>query len=308
VPPIRLRDFIVDGDGWIYAVSTYDNADTIGCVLRYVPDENGERANPSGTRYAKYDFEDAFAHVARHKPQYTGLLHRIPHAAVKTVLRPDEELPRIARTHPRVQKLVDLFDLPQGTIGCTGSLLCQLDNESSDIDMVVYGQHWFRAQQQVKQGITSGTIEGLSPDMWRKVYEKRKPEIPYDNFVLHEMRKFNRGQIEGTYFDILFTRSYDEMKSVPAGKGEVTGKMTIETKVTDASLAFDNPAVYLVDHPVVSRVLSFTHTYSGQALAGETIEACGICERHGEECWLIVGTTREARGEWIMSRTLMEQA
>jgi predicted nucleotidyltransferase len=307
VPPIRLRDFIVDGDGWIYAVSTYDNTDRIGCVLRYVPDENGERVHPSGTRYAKYDFEDAFAHVARHKPQYAGLLHRIPYADVKMVLRPDEELPRIACTHPRVQKLVDLFDLPGGTIGCTGSLLCQLDNENSDIDMVVYGQHWFCAQQQVKQGIETGTIEGLSPDMWRKVYEKRKPEIPYDSFVLHEMRKFNRGQIEGTYFDILFTRSYDEMKSVAAGKGEMTGKMTIEAKVTDASLAFDNPAVYLVDHPEVSRVLSFTHTYSGQALAGETIEACGICERHGDECWLIVGTTREARGEWIVSRTLMEQ-
>jgi uncharacterized protein len=308
VPPIRLRDFIVDGDGWIYAVSTYDNTDTIGCILRYVPDENGERVHPSGTRYAKYDFEDAFAHVARHKPQYAGLLHRIPHVDVKTVLRPEEELSRISRTHPRVQKLVALFDLPRGTIGCTGSLLCQLDNENSDIDMVVYGQNWFRAQQQVKQGIETGTIEGLSPDMWRKVYEKRKPEISYDSFVLHEMRKFNRGQIEGTYFDILFTRSYDEMMSVPAGKGEVTGKMTIEAKVTDASLAFDNPAVYQVDHPEVSRVLSFTHTYSGQALAGETIEACGICERHGDECWLIVGTTREARGEWIVSRTLMEQA
>jgi predicted nucleotidyltransferase len=294
-------------DGWIYAVSTYDNADTIGCVLRYVPDEKGERVHPSGQRYAKYDFEEAFAHVAQHKPQYAGLLHRIPPADVKTVLRPDEELPRIAHTHPRVQKLVDLFGLPEGTIGCTGSLLCQLDNESSDIDMVVYGKDWFCAQQQVRLGIASGTIEGLSPDMWQKVYEKRKPEISYDTFVLHETRKFNRGQIEGTYFDILFTRSYDEMKSAPSGKGEVTGKMTIEAVVTDSSLAFDNPAVYQVNHPEVSRVLSFTHTYSGQALAGETIEACGICERHGDECWLIVGTTREARGEYIVSRTLMER-
>jgi hypothetical protein len=304
--PIRLRDFIEDGDGWIYAVSTYDNADTIGCVLRYVPDENGERVHPSGQRYAKYDFEDAFALVTQHKPQYAGLLHRIPYGDVKRVFRPDVELPRIARTHPRVKKLVDLFGLPEGTIGCTGSLLCELDNETSDIDMVVYGRQWFTAQQKVKQGIASGTIEGLSPDMWKKVYEKRKPDIPYECFVLHEMRKFNRGQIEGTYFDILFTKSYDEMKPEPAVKGVVVGKKTIVAKVTDASLSFDNPAVYEVEHEEVSRVLSFTHTYSGQALAGETIEACGICERHGDECWLIVGTTREARGEYIISKTLME--
>jgi hypothetical protein len=83
--------------------------------------------------------------------------------------------------------------------------------------------------------------------------------------------------------------------------------MTIEAKVTDASLAFDNPAVYEVEHEKVSRVLSFTHTYSGQALAGETIEACGVCEQHGGEYWLIIGTTREARGEYIISTTLMER-
>jgi len=35
--PIRLRDFIEDPDGWLYAVSTYDNTDKVGCVLRYVP-------------------------------------------------------------------------------------------------------------------------------------------------------------------------------------------------------------------------------------------------------------------------------
>ena len=85
------------------------------------------------------------------------------------------------------------------------------------------------------------------------------------------------------------------------------GKKKIEAKVTDASLAFDSPAVYEVEHESVSRVLSFTHTYSGQALEGETIEACGICEHHGDELWLVVGTTREARGEYIVSRTLLEE-
>jgi hypothetical protein len=64
--------------------------------------------------------------------------------------------------------------------------------------------------------------------------------------------------------------------------------------------------VYEVDHESVTKVLSFTHTYSGQALAGEVIEACGVCEEHGNEQWLIVGTTREARGEYILSRTLVE--
>ena len=304
--PIRLRDFIEDNDGWIYAVSTYDNVDKIGCVLRYVPDTDGERVNASGKRYKKYDFEDAYAFIARHKPQYADLLQRIPYNDVERVWKPDLELPQIARKHPRVQKLIDLFGLPFGTIGCTGSLLCGLENEASDIDMVVYGRHWFTAQELVRQGILEGKVDGLSSEMWKKVYDKRKPEIPYDQFVIHEQRKWNRGQIEGTYFDILYTRSYDELKSAHPCKGTVIGKQTIFAKVIDASLSFDNPAIYEIEHESVSRVLSFTHTYSGQALAGETIEACGVCEQHGNERWLVVGTTREAKGEYIVSKTLLD--
>jgi len=303
--PVRLRDFIEDGDGWLYAVSTYDNVESVGCVLRYVPDANGDRVHPSGRRYAKYDFDEAYALIAEKKPHYAGLLHRVPFSDVKRVLKPDCEIGRIIADHPRVRKLVDLFCLPTGTVGCTGSLLCGLENKGSDIDLVVYGKHWFTAQKLVEQGIRDGKIEGLSPAMWRKVYEKRKPEIPFDQFVLHEQRKWNRGQIGGTYFDILYTRSYDEIKNAPAGKGTVLGKMTIEATVKDASLAFDNPAIYEVEHDSVSRILSFTHTYSGQALAGETIRACGVLERHGGEQWLIIGTTREARGEYIVSKTLL---
>ena len=305
--PVRLRDFISDPDGWLYAVSTYDNEKSVGCVLRYVPDETGERVHPTGRRYRKYDFEEAYSLVSRTKPAYAGLLHHVPYADVKSVLKPDREIGRIASAHPRVRKLVDLLGLPEGTVGCTGSLLCGLENSSSDIDMVVYGRHWFTAQALVKQGIRDGKIEGLSEEMWRKVYEKRKPEIPYDVFILHEQRKYNRGQVEGTYFDILYTRSYEDIRPEPTRRGAVLGKMTIEAKVTDASLAFDNPAVYRIEHESVSRVLSFTHTYSGQALAGETIEACGVSEQHGNEQWLIVGTTREARGEYIVSRTLLGQ-
>ncbi|WML67663.1 MAG: hypothetical protein METHP_01208 [Methanoregula sp. SKADARSKE-2] len=302
---VRLRDFVEDEDGLLYAVSTYDNSDTIGCVLRYVPEDDGERVNPEGRRYTKYDFDDAYAFIARNRPQYAGLLHRIPYRDAKKILKPERELTRIARDHPRVRRLIDLFGLPAGSVGCTGSLLCQLDNETSDIDMVIYGKEWFRAQRWVRDGILEGKIEGLSPDMWRKIYNKRRPEIPYDHFVLHELRKWNRGQIEGTYFDILYTRSYEDLGTAPSGKGTVIGKLTIEARVTNASLAFDNPAVYEVEHPVVSRVLSFTHTYSGQAFKGEIIEARGICERHGNEAWLIVGTTREARGEYIISKTLL---
>jgi predicted nucleotidyltransferase len=304
--PVRLRDFIEDRGGCLYAVSTYENTDRVGCILRYVPDPEGERINPSGRRYTKYDFEDAFEWIREHKPEYLDMLHWVPYSDIARILKPEEEMGNILARDGRVRRLLSHFDLPPGSFGCTGSLLCGLENSSSDIDMVVYGDLWFSAQQQFRRLVETEVLPGMSEEMWRRVYEKRVPEIPFDVFVLHEKRKWNRGEIDGTYFDLLYTRSYDNLHAVSMHREAVLGRATIEARVTDASLSFDNPAVYGVEHETIARVLSFTHTYSGQAIAGEIIEARGVVEQHGDEQWLIVGTTREAKGEYIVSRTLLE--
>jgi len=306
--PVRLRDFIEDRDGCIYAVSNYDNTDRIGCILRYVPEPDGERTSLSGRRYRKYDFVESFAWIREHKPEYLNMVHRVPHGDVARVYKPEEEIGRVTARNVRVRRLLSHFNLPPGSFGCTGSLLCGLENAASDIDMVVYGDAWFSAQRQLRHLVGIGVIPVMSAGMWRKVYEKRVPEIPFEAFVLHEQRKWNRGEFEGTYFDLLYTRDYGNLDAVPPGAGEVLGRATIEATVTDASLSFDSPAVYTVDHDEISRVLSFTHTYSGQALAGEVIEARGVVEQHGDERWLIVGTTREAKREYIISKTLLESA
>lgn len=94
--PIRLRDFIIDKDGWIYAVAAYDNTEKAGCVLRYVPDEDGERTVHNGKKYHKLDFEDAFAYIAEHKPEYLDTVHRVPLADIARVLKPEEEILHLA--------------------------------------------------------------------------------------------------------------------------------------------------------------------------------------------------------------------
>ncbi|MDR0980833.1 MAG: DNA polymerase subunit beta [Methanocalculaceae archaeon] len=306
--PIRLRDFVMTGDGCLYAVSGYENDERAECVLRYVPAEDGDRTAPWGTRYKKYDFSDAFAWVKEHKPEYLDLVHRVPPSDIVRVLKPEEQAASIAARNPRAARLFSHFDLPPMTWGCTGSLLAGLENEASDIDMVVYGNAWFTARQQLMEVVARGKIPAMSEEMWQKVYRKRVPDISFDDFVLHESRKFNRGGFEGTYFDLLYSRGYDNLHAVPPiTLGEKTGKMTIEATVTDASLAFDSPGIYRVDHEEIDLVLSFTHTYCGQCFTGETLEACGVVEEHRGQTWLIVGTTREAHGEYIVSRTLLDQ-
>ncbi|HZD42843.1 MAG TPA: DNA polymerase subunit beta, partial [Methanomicrobiales archaeon] len=134
--PIRLRDFIEDRDGWLYAVSTYDNRDRVGCVLRYMPDPAGERIRTSGKRYHKFDFEEAFDWIGAHKPEYLDVILRVPQEDVTRVYRPEEEIGKIAERNWKVRDLVRILDLPPGGLGCTGSLLVGLENEKSDIDLV----------------------------------------------------------------------------------------------------------------------------------------------------------------------------
>lgn len=303
--PIRLRDFIEDGDGWLYAVSTYDNSERAGCTLRYVPDERGDRVAGDGRRYRKVDFDEAYSLVAREKPGYLDVFHRVPLSDIRRVYKPEEEIDRIARRDSRVRRILALLSLPHGTVGCTGSLLCGLANEASDIDLVVYGDEWFRAVERLRDATGRGILEPIDEATWRRIYEKRNPDLNLDEFLLHEKRKWNRGKVGTTYFDILYTRSYADATGVLHAKGRVLGKRTIEARVTDARFSHDSPAVYYVDHEEVTSVLSFTHTYSGQAREGEVIEARGVLEEHGKELWLVVGTSREARGEFIRSLTLL---
>ena len=305
--PLRPRDFIEDRQGWIYSVSAYDNADRVGCVLRYIPDDSGDRENPEGIRCRKVDFEESFRLVGEKEPSYLEDVLRIPHGAITRVYKPEERLASCAARDPRVAELVELFSLPAGSLGCTGSRLLGLECPSSDIDLVVYGRDFFRAREILREAVGCGRAADLSPEMWRTVYAKREPEIPFSVFLLHERRKWNRGEIGGTYFDLLYTRSYDDLAGAATQRGRRAGKKTLEARVTDATHSYDTPASYLVDHEEVSRVLSFTHTYSGQALEGETVEACGVLEEHGDELWLVVGTTRTARGEYLISKSLLEK-
>ena len=305
----RLRDFLFTKDDWLFAVSDYFRSDGIRATLRYVPDENGER-ELNGKRYKKLDFDPAFEFMRKYRPEWVQDVHVVPESEIKQVLRPSDIIPELVNSDSRVRAIVKVLDMagvPRTSMGVTGSMLAGLQNESSDIDFVVYGPLWFRARDAIKIAKQQeGPIEKIDEGMWQRIYRKRIPEISFDEFMLHESRKGNRGIVEGTYFDLLFVREWDQIKE-PLLRGKDTVKLKIEAEVTNADFAFDSPAYYKVEHNEIDHVLSYTHTYAGQALPGEIIEACGVIEEVGDMKRLVVGTSREPKGEWIRSLTWLEQ-
>jgi predicted nucleotidyltransferase len=302
----RIRDFFETKDGWIFAVSDYSHPDGLRSLLRYVPNPLGERLY-DGRRYRKMDFDQAFEFLKRVRPDYVRDLHVVPESDVTRYYRPSEGLRSSAQKDPRVMKIATILNdggVPWEDMGITGSMLLGLHGPSSDIDFVVYGPMWWKARDIVAGAKSRGLIDDLDEATWKKIYLKRKPDIGFAEFMKHEKRKGNRGMIEGTYFDLLFTRDWSQICQQPAGRPR--GPSLIEARVIDAEFAFDSPAIFRLDHPEVKEIFCFTHTYAGQALPGERIEAKGVLEETAEGLRLVVGTTREARGEWIRSLSLME--
>ncbi|MGP8321628.1 MAG: nucleotidyltransferase domain-containing protein [Methanosarcinaceae archaeon] len=305
----RLRDFVITKDGWIFAVADYFHPYGIRSTFRYAPDESGER-ELNGIHYKKYDFDVAFEFMRKNRPEWVQDVHVIPENEVKQLLHPVDSIPDLVKADHRVAIIVETLQdagIPLSHMGVTGSLLPGLQNETSDIDFVVYGNDWFKARDAIAVAKSKGSIiKDIDDAMWHRIYNKRIPEIPFGEFILHEKRKGNRGMVNGTYFDLLFVRDWSQIQE-PMPRGKDIGTMKIKATVTNADFAFDSPSVYKVDHKDIDHVLSYTHTYAGQALVGEVIEAQGMIEQVGDIKRMVVGTSREPKDEWIRSLTLLNR-
>lgn len=300
----RLRDFIETRDNWIFSVVDYHHEDGVHCLLRYVASQEGERVR-NGVRYKKMGFDEAYDFIRQRRPDYIKGVMVVPDGDVCRHYEPHRGLMDILDSDARVRKMVKALNgVPMEDMGITGSRLVGLGAETSDVDFIVYGDSWFKARDLLQKAIAAGLVDAIDETGWMKIYAKRKPELSFDEFYMHERRKGNRCLLDGALTDLLFVRSWDQIgPKVPIGRN--LGMKTITAKVTGARFAFDSPAIYEVEHPEVSRVLSFTHTYAGQALAGETIEARGRLEETPEGKNLVIGTSREPKGEWIKSLTLL---
>ena len=70
--------------------------------------------------------------------------------------------------------------------------------------------------------------------------------------------------------------------------------------MTDDRQSFGNPSRFVTDDNEIPQIVSYNPTYTGQAEIGETVEASGWVEQLDDgQLRLVVGTTREALGEYI---------
>lgn len=313
----RIRDFIETTDGLIFSVVSYHHpTDMRLAFLRYYKSPDGERMRGE-ERYSKVSSTlQSYKFLEKNFPEYIcpyegSRLQAVPCGKIKEVHHPQNRLMEICENpkSPLEQKIVDFSEIfegiPESHKGITGSVLIGLHTPASDIDFVVYGLSNHKKARDIFKDSVGGKIRELPEEMWQKSYEKRfscHDTLSFDEYLWHEKRKWHKGTIDGTIFDILLVRDRSEIGPKPAQYARKT-KITVECTVTDSALAFDSPSVYRVECDYDGRikdVLSYTHTYAGQAFDGEKIEVCGFLEEAADKSRrVVVGTTREAVGEYI---------
>ncbi len=312
--PYLSKDFIETAEGLCFAVvqsgvEICGRYEKVLCFLRYIKPDNN-----INNYWQKVNTEAANAYLERHFPQY------LYHSAILDADMHGVETGKIVRHHQpkqRLQELLvnlqrdqveqDLFDLcalftqnnlDVSQVGITGSLLIGVQQLASDLDLVFYDRELFHKAR----AITADLIERhqlhmLAEKDWHESYARRSCTLSLEDYVWHERRKFNKALINGRKFDL-------NLVVQPAGHTisnyKKCGAIVVKSKITDDRYSYDYPALYAIDHEEIGTAVCFIATYTGQAVAGETVEISGLLEQADDGCKrIVVGSSREAPGEYI---------
>jgi hypothetical protein len=304
--PFNPRDFLETHEGLVFAVvDPHIEGDRVLAFLRYAPQSG--KLTKVGTETANRLLQADFPRYLHHSSRLQAQLHGVPLDAIHRHHRPRERVQELLRRGPAddlESKLLRLLGLlaecgvSTASLGVTGSLLIGRQTVTSDLDLVAYGRDAFsRARAAVMKAQAEGTLDVLDEAGWRDAYQRRGCSLDFEDFVRHERRKGNKGALEGTKFDLALV---EECRTPDCERWDKRGALTLSARVLDAADAFGHPARYRIEHSDISEILSFTHTYVGQARDGEWIEAAGTVEESAAGLKrLIIGSSREAPGEFL---------
>ena len=303
---IFAKDFIETAEGLIFAVveSGLEEGKAL-CFLRYVHQLSGWKK--VGTDVANELLKQQYPDYLHYSPVLDAHLHAVAAGRIVKHHQPRQKLQEIlqANRHDAIERdlflLCELFgqsglDLRQ--TGITGSLLVGVQNQGSDIDLVCYSREVFHQCRAINGLlIAQGHLQALTEQDWRASFERRSCALSFDDYVWHEQRKGNKGVVNGRKFDLNFI---DCDASAKPTRYQKCGAVTLQCRVSDDTRGFDYPAEFAIEHQYINSIVSFTATYTGQAVSGETVEVSGVLEQSEQGLKrIVVGSSREAHGEYI---------
>ncbi|WP_262963703.1 hypothetical protein [Methylobacter psychrophilus] len=301
------KDFIETAEGLIFAVvAAGTEQGKVLCFLRYINDGNlgwkkvaTESANAFlKERYSQYLYYSLVLDAHLHAVAIDRIVkHHQPRQRLQQIMQLNQ-LDAIERDLFQLCELLQQHGLDLTQVGITGSILVGVQKSGSDIDLVCYGRTVFHQCRAITRTlIAQQQLQELNDTDWRQSYERRCCELSFTEYVWHEQRKANKAVINGRKFDLNFI---DDSIHSEGTAYQKCAAVTLQCIVIDDTHAFDYPAEFKIDHEDFDAIVSFTATYTGQAVNGETVEVSGIVEQSQKGLKrIVVGSTREAHGEYI---------
>ncbi|KXA94767.1 hypothetical protein AKJ65_03480 [candidate division MSBL1 archaeon SCGC-AAA259E19] len=313
----RDKDYLKSEEGFIFCViGSIHPKDRSIAYLKYIPRKDGKwegkeknykrimrqytMSNLKKTiqflkDYPKYIYESKVLNIE---------ISTVPLTEIKNHFKPEEKLKQISEEKKRdslQQKCLDLArvisdksEVPVDFFGVTGSILLDIHQSFSDIDLVVYGKD---NSQRVKKTLINlyeennnhfGRLASEKLNKWCEKKSNQFPISPEEARIMYK-RKWDRG----IYKNRLFSMSSVKLDSeVEIDYGDRTyqpeGLVKIEATVSNSTESLFMPSVYQLKNIEVLKgkkpedirsVVSYEGFYRDIAREGEKIKVYGKLEK-----------------------------
>jgi len=279
--------------------------------IRYVPDVNGNRIK-EGKKFSKYyALSKRYDLLKRQYPQYlvndpvfNTLLCEVPKENIKKHYQPAKGLIKIRnKVNPDeaetvALKFMEILQENSGVqwskLGISGSILINLQEKSSDIDLIVYGtKSGYTIAETMKEMLAnkSNPVKAYDLEGLRElfVFRSKDTNVSFEDFVRTDARKVSHGKFMERDFFIRFIKERNE---VSEQYGDIIykpeGNAIIKATIADDSGALFTPCTYRLTNvqniqgvkvDPIEEIVSFRGRFCEQAKSGETVIANGKVER-----------------------------
>ncbi|MEM1546704.1 MAG: hypothetical protein QXY40_10885 [Candidatus Methanomethylicia archaeon] len=317
----REGDFIESIDGLIFDVKGFIHPkDRVIAYIRYIPDPLGSRVKGC-LRYKKiYELNERFKFLSKNYPQYLfydpfidEVIEAIPRKMIKSFYKPEAKLMEMVKEYGTLNNIEELAlelaltirdkaNIPLDKIGISGSILLGLHNQSSDIDIIVYGyRNCLKVYEALKTLRQLNILESYSKSIKRLYrFRSRETPIPFNTFKRIEKVKLLQGLFKDKEYFIRLIKDYDEVNEKYGDKKyRNLGKVVLKATVINDLESIFTPCRYLIDdleiveggnYPI-KEITSFRGRFCEQARVGDRIIVKGKLEEvefKGEKYYRVI--------------------
>jgi len=306
--------FIESKDGMIFDVKGLSQpSDRVIAFVRYIPCKYLETGKTKRKDFVKlYNLKDRYSFLAENFPKYLfedpkgrGLLQGVKRDNINKIYDPRNKLSKMMQevfpanslehlTIRLVKAIISYSDIKLDSIGISGSILVDLHSESSDIDLIIYGEEngstVYGAMPKVfdKEELISRYSDENLKSLWKERGQEK--QINFNSFLAIEAGKNLQGKIRDVDFYIRCVPYPDEVDE-PYEKTVILslGEIEIQAKIDDDTKAIFTPCIYtLKDVEIISasdttiipsQIYSVRGRYCDLAKSGEKVHVKGKLEQ-----------------------------